>query len=120
MCLPQLDRTPSKLDRRLQTRNLVAVFCLDIGNDMVFAGRNLFRQVDTLCKRHSALFKWTREIDLLNHVAKISSLFDDGNDSVFDSQMHNGARFNVLAECAAGRKVERHTAGRVRACNVKD
>ena len=91
---------PLKFDRRLQTRNAVLVLGLRVRNHRVLARRDLFRQIHVLRQRRLAFLDRTLEIDVLDRVAEVGGLLDDGDEAVLDLEVDLAAFGHVLAEGA--------------------
>jgi hypothetical protein len=91
-----------ELDRRLQTRNAILILRLRVCHNAVLARRDLLGQIHLLRQRRLAFFDRTFEIDVLDCVAEVGGLLDDGDEAVFDLQMDFAALGDVLAEGAGG------------------
>ena len=91
-----------KLHRRRQTSNLILILRHRISHHTILPRRDLFRQINLLRQCRLALLDRTLEVDVLDGVAEIGGLFDDGDQAVFDLQVDFGALRDVLGEGAFG------------------
>ena len=71
--------------------------------------RNLVRYLDTLVERQVSLLQRTRlvVIHILNHVAEIAVLVDQGDQAVLDRQMNFCALLHLLIQLAFGLDLKR-------------
>jgi hypothetical protein len=97
---------PVELNSRSQASDLLVVLGHDVGEDGVLSGWNLLGELDVLGQRGLALLDRALEVDVLDGIAEVGSLLDDGNQAILDLQVHLGAVFDVLREVAAGSDAE--------------
>jgi len=88
--------TTVELHRRRQTRNLLIILRRHIRKHSVLPRRDLLRQLHLFRKRRLALLDRTLEVHVLDLVAEIGVLLDDGDKAVLDLQVDFGAFFDVL------------------------
>ena len=93
---------PVELNSGGQAGDLLVVLGLDIGENGVFSGRDLLRQVDVFGQRQLALLDRALQIDVLHGVAQVGGLPDDGDQAVLDRQVHLSAVFDVRGQITAG------------------
>lgn len=96
--------TSLELHGSRQTSDLVPIFLLSlhIGDYAVLPRRNLLRQVDFLRQGRLTLLDRALQIDVLDRVAEIGGLLDDGDQAILDLKVHDGALSHVLGERARG------------------
>lgn len=95
-----------ELDSRAQACDLFLVLADDVCEDGVLSGRDLLGQLDVLGQGELALLEWALKVDVLDLVAKVGSLPDDGDQAVLDLQVHLGAVFDIFRQVAAGGDAE--------------
>lgn len=95
-----------ELNSRSQASDLLVVFGGDVGEDGVLSGRDLLGKLDVFGQSSLALLDRTLEIHVLNGVAQVGILLDDGDQAVLDLQVHFGALLDVLREVAASGDAE--------------
>lgn len=76
--------TTVEFHRRLQARNLLLVLGLHIRKHGVLPRRDLFGQLHLLRESGLALLDWALEVDVLDLVAQVGLLLDNGDQAVFD------------------------------------
>ena len=94
--------TPLKLHRSSQTRNLLLLLRIHISNNIILPRRDLLGQLDVLLEREVALLQRALEVDVLDRVAEVGRVLEDGDEAVFDLQVHFGALGDVLVQGAGG------------------
>ena len=94
--------TPLKLHLSRQTGNLVVVLGVGIGNDVVLSRRDLLRKFDVLGELGLAVVDGAVEVDVLDGVAEVGGLLDDGDQAVLDLQVDVGALVDLLGQVAFG------------------
>jgi hypothetical protein len=92
---------PVELNGGGQAGDLLVVLGHDVGEDGVLSGRDLLRQLDVLGQGQLALLDRALEVDVLDGVAQVGRLPDDGDQAVFDGQVHLGAVFDIRSDVAA-------------------
>lgn len=97
---------PVELNSGRQAGDLLVVLGHDVGENGVFSGRDLLRQLDVLGQGQLALLERALEVDVLDLAAEVGVLPDDGDQAVLDLQMHLGAVFDVFCEVAASDDAE--------------
>ena len=91
-----------ELQRRRQTRNLILVLGIHIGNNAILPRRDLLRQRHIFRQLRVTLIKRTFEVDVLDGVAQVGGLLDDGDEAVFDLEVDGGALFDFFGESTFG------------------
>jgi hypothetical protein len=99
-----------ELDGRGQAGDLLVVLADDVCEDGVLSGRDLLGELDVLGQRGLALLDRALEVHVLDLVAKVGGLLDDGDQAILDLQVHLGAFFDICREVTAGGDAEGHTA----------
>ena len=92
--------TPLKLHGSRQARNLILTLRLYIGNNAILPRRDLLGQIHILRQRRLTLLDRALEVDVLDRVAEVGGLLDDGYEAVFDLEVDFGALGDVLGEGA--------------------
>ena len=95
-----------ELDSRSQAGNLLVVLGGDVCEDGVLSGRDLLGKLDVLGQGGLALLDRALEVDVLDLVAEVGVLLDDGDQAVLDLQVHLRAIFDVLRKVTAGHDAE--------------
>ena len=95
-----------ELDSRSQAGNLLVVLGGDVCEDGVLSGRDLLGKLDVLGQGGLALLDRALEVDVLDLVAEVGILLDDGDQAVLDLQVHLRAIFDVLRKVTAGHDAE--------------
>lgn len=93
---------PVKLNSGFQASDLLLVLGDDVREDGVLSGRDLLRQLDVLGEGGLALLDRALEVDVLDGVAQVGGLLDDGDQAVLDLQVHLGAVLDIFGEVTAG------------------
>jgi hypothetical protein len=93
---------PVELNGGGQAGDLLVVLGHDVGEDGVLSGRDLLRQLDVLGQGQLALLDRALEVDVLDGVAQVGGLPDDGDQAVLDGQVHLGAVFDIRGDVTAG------------------
>ena len=99
-----------KSDLRRQARNLIPLLRKHIRKHRVLARRDLRRQIDIRGQAHLALLERALEVTFLDRLAPVGVLVDEGDEAVFDLQVHFEALVDLLFEGAGGFDGERGTA----------
>jgi len=90
-----------ELDSRSQAGNLLVVLCGDVCEDGVLSGRDLLGKLDVLGQGGLALLNRALKVDVLDLVAEVGVLLDDGDQAILDLQVDLCAVFDVLRQVAA-------------------
>lgn len=106
--------SPLELHGRGQAGDLLGLIIArhHVGNDAVLSRWDLLWQFHTLRERGLALLNRALQIDILDGVAKVGGLLDDGDQAVLDLQVDGGAFGDVLREGACCRDLEGSAAGK--------
>jgi hypothetical protein len=99
-----------ELDSRGQAGDLLVVLGDNVCENGVLSRRDLLGELDVLGQRGLALLDRALEVDVLDLVAKVGGLLDDGDQAVLDLQVHLGAFFDICREVTAGGDAEGDTA----------
>lgn len=91
-----------ELDGSSQTRNLIFVLRVHIGDNVVFAWWDLLGQIDILLNLNIAFVQRALQIDILDRVTQIGGLLDDRDEPVLDLKVDFGAFLDFLIELAGG------------------
>jgi hypothetical protein len=75
---------PVELNGGGQAGDLLVVLGHDVGENGVLSGRDLLRQLDVLGQGQLALLNRALEVDVLDGVAQVGGLPDDGDQAVLD------------------------------------
>lgn len=103
---------------RLKASDLLLLLVVDISEDGVRAlevcqrvslrlGEKTYRwdllgQINLLCQDHFALFERTFEVNVLEFVAEVDCLFDQGDKAPLDLKVHSGTLFDPLEDSTLG------------------
>jgi hypothetical protein len=93
---------PVELNSGGQAGDLLVVLGHDVGGNGVLSRRDLLRQLDVLGQGQLALLDRALEVGLLDGVAQVGGLSDDGDQAVLDGQVHLGAVYDIGGQVAAG------------------
>ena len=110
--LPLIPTTPLELHRRRQARNLLVVLRVCVGNDTVLPRRDLLRQVHLFGQLRLAVVDRALQVHVLDRVAQVGRLLDDGDEAVLHLQVDVGAALDRGGEVAAGGDGEGFAAGK--------
>jgi hypothetical protein len=93
---------PVELNSGGQAGDLLVVLGHDVGGNGVLSRRDLLRQLDVLGQGQLALLDRALEVGLLDGVAQVGGLSDDGDQAVLDGQVHLGPVYDIGGQVAAG------------------